>query len=126
MTPLAFILLVNLPPISTDVVQTIDLGKLTYAGALNLDGRQVRLSFIVSSLPQDFDNETLYDAAGLPGMARGVRFRPGVLAGDYKIGQRVEAEGRLQTWTIAPCVIRGQFFPATRNVNVIEARPVQP
>ena len=122
MTPLAFILLANLPPISTDVVQTIDLGKLTYAGALNLDGRQVRVSFIVNSLPQDFDDETLYNAAGLPGVARGVRFRPGIFAGEYKIGQRVEAEGKLRVWIVPPGIVRGQFVTLRRNVTVMEAR----
>ncbi len=74
-------------------VQTLDLGKLTFAEAQRLNGQPVRVSFIVDSFPEDIDGETLVDAEDKADASPSVRFPRGLDPGKLTAGQTLTVGG---------------------------------
>ena len=121
MTHLLVWLLTAAPP-STEVVRALDLGRLTFAQANRLDGKPVRVSFVVASVPDVLARAPSVDASGDRSAARSVRFAPGVRVGHLKVGQRLTVEGVLRVRLIVH-----RWRPLVdRQIEVREARPVSP
>jgi hypothetical protein len=78
-------------------IQTHDLARVTWRQTEALNGQLVRVSFVVDSPAIELLSETLYDSTSLPGVSISVRFHNGNETNDYRIGQRVQAEGVLVT-----------------------------
>ena len=108
---------------STEVVRTLDLGRLTFAEANRLDGRPVRVSFVVNSLPDVLDRTPVANAAGDRGASRSVRFAPGIRVGRLRMGERVTVEGVMQARIIIPA---GRPRIEIRHMEIREALPVSP
>jgi len=119
MTRLLVWLLAAAPP-STEVVRALDLGRLSFAEANQLDGKSVRVSFVVATVPDVLARAPSADAAGDRSAARSVRVAPGVRVGNLKPGQRLTVEGVLRIRLIVH-----RWRPLVdRWIEVREARPV--
>jgi len=114
-------LLVAAPP-STEVVRALDLGRLSFAEANRLDGKPVRVSFVVASLPDVLALRPAVDAAGDRRAVRSVRFGPGTQVGHLTLGQRLTVEGVLRVRLIVH-----RWRPLVdRQIEVRDPRPVSP
>jgi len=111
-------------PPSTEVVRSFDLGRLSFAAANRLNGKPVRVSFVVTSAPDALAREPSVDAAGDRKAARSVRFSPGIPFGNVKMGQRLTVEGVMRVRLII--YSGGPADVMVRQIEVRDARLVSP
>jgi hypothetical protein len=88
MIPQALLAMLVSPPIAVETVRSFDLGKLAFRDAEHFNGQPVGVSFVVDSLPDVIDGETLVDAEGNAGAWRSVRFGRGIQAGQRPVRRR--------------------------------------
>ncbi len=127
-TLLALLLLLSDVPAPLPArVQTLDLGKLTFAEAQRLNGKPVRIAFVVDSFPEDIDGETLVDAKGKADASPSVRFPRGLDPGKLTAGQTLTVEGVVKTRLFPAIVVGGvPLFDEVRRIEVRDARPLKP
>jgi hypothetical protein len=120
MPTLAVLLLASLPPApSAEDIPTLDLGTLTYQQARNLEGRPVRVAFVVECVDWPEPGKGVFvEAAGKSGLARYVWFAPGAGLPALKVGRRLEVHPALR--------LADEWFPKTVEVIVEDARPARP
>ncbi len=120
-------LLLLAPPttINPEPVQTIDLGKLSWHEARRLDGRPVRVSFIVESIELRRGG-ALVEAESADRVVRTVWFPPDCAPGSMASGDTLTVEGRVRTRIVPARVIDGEHFREVWDLEIVEARRVGP
>jgi hypothetical protein len=123
----AFVLLVaSLPSPSTAAVEAIDLGKLTRFDAQRLDGRAVRVWFIVERLEDDCAGwASVVEVGGIPGLPRLVHLSRRVRSNSLLKGSRHTVEGVLVLQHEPAFEKNGEKFDEVWEVTVEEAIPVR-
>src|SRR5262245_2100892 len=120
----AAVLLVSLDGLRSDtsLVPTLDLARISYLAALDLEGRVVRVSFTCSSLPCDFGNGFVVEADGPDHQSRMVWFAKGENPNWTADSHTVE--GVLSVVCHQPSVHDNIRFPGFVEVKIVGARRV--
>ncbi len=137
MTPYVLLLLVLASPpapMAVETVQTLDLGKMTFAEAQKLDGQTVRVSFAVwlfnaqprAIRPLGMPIVVKAFAVGTAPAWRHIVFQPGGEAGTRPFQARMTVEGRMWTRRLPPRIVDGILVDEDRRIEVRDARLVIP
>ncbi len=124
---LAFALLLA-PPLGPDTstARTIDLARLTWREAEQLEGKPVRVSFTGVRFRFGGGGDVILEAESADRVRRWVCFPASSPFGGLRTGDRVTVDGCIRTSVVLAGVEGGELLPEVLHLEIVDARRVWP